>query len=132
MSLSLPFVAGYRKQLRIALLLLMLGAFGVQQWAMQSHWHASVAAQAGDEVSSEASSPGSGGDQDRRGGGLPLDKDCLWCHAASHGSTAAAPPALMQLAVTAAHSFVRLPAGIALEFPAAPAHAWHSRGPPQA
>lgn len=120
---SLPFIACYRKQLRIALLLLVLGAFGVQQWAMQSHWHATVAAQAG--------TPDAGSDQGNKRG-APLDKDCLWCHVASHGSAAAAPPSAIRLAEVVAQFHVRLPAGIASEFVAAPAHAWHSRGPPQA
>lgn len=110
-----------RQPLRIALLLLVLGAFGVQQWAMQSHWHTHATAQ-----SLGQSAPGT--DQGR----APLDKDCLWCHVASHGSAAAAPPVAFRLVAIAEHHFIRLPAGIETEFSAPPAHAWHSRGPPRA
>ncbi|MET0281645.1 MAG: hypothetical protein ABW278_11080 [Steroidobacteraceae bacterium] len=124
---SLPWITCNRKQLRLALLLLMLGAFGVQQWAMQAHWHAN----AGNSVAAQASATDPGTDQGPGTGGAPADKDCLWCHA-SHGGAAGAPPAAMRLALPDAHDFVRLPAGVAPEFPAAPAHAWRSRGPPQA
>ncbi len=116
---SLPITVPFRKQLRMALLLLVLGAFGVQQWAMQAHWHATATAQ--------VSQAPAGSDK----GGAPADKDCLWCHVASHGA-AAAPPASLRLVAVAEQFFVRLPAGIETEFAAPPAHAWHSRGPPQA
>jgi hypothetical protein len=122
----LPLAASLGQPLRLALLLLVLGAFGVQQWAMQSHWHARVAQPAVASLDqSDTPGPATGH------GKAPADNDCLWCHVASHGAAAAPPPAILLVAV-AEHYFVRLPAGIESEFPAQPAHAWYSRGPPRA
>jgi hypothetical protein len=111
-------MARIRQHARIALLLVVLAAMGAQQLVAQTHWHALATADA--SVSAPA------------GGSAPADKDCLWCHIASHASVAAAPPAPLQLVAANEYVFIRLPAGYESDVPAQPAHAWLSRGPPAA
>lgn len=113
-----PFMPRRRSRARFALLLLLVAAFGAQQWALQVHWHAGVTA--------ATAAPADDG------GSAPLDRDCLWCHAASHAGAAAAPPAAPYVAVAAAGFGPLLPAGFDVPVVAPPAHAWLSRGPPAA
>jgi hypothetical protein len=107
-----------RSRARVALLLLLVAAFGAQQWAVQVHWHAGVVA--------GASSPSG------QHGGVPVDRDCLWCQAASHAGTAAAPPATLRLVVAVAGFSPLLASGDESILIAPPAHSWLSRGPPAA
>lgn len=103
---------------RLALLLLLLVAFGAQQWAVQAHWHAGVAA----GVSSVAGEDG----------GAPAERDCLWCQVASHAGAAAAPPAPFTLALAPAGFGPPGTSGDQSILIAPLAHAWLSRGPPAA
>jgi hypothetical protein len=107
-----------RSRARFAFLLLLVAAFGAQQWALQVHRHSGV-------VAGAVSSPGDKG-------GAPLDRDCLWCQVASHAGAAAAPPAMLHVAVAAAGFSPLLSTGHASILIAPPAHAWLSRGPPAA
>jgi hypothetical protein len=109
-----------RQQLRCALLLVVLCALGVQQWAAQTHWHAPAA-----DVSS-ALHPFPADDPAER---LP-GHDCLLCLFASHAGAAAPPVVWAGLPAAELLSATRLAAGITAEFPAPPAWAWQSRGPP--
>ncbi len=111
-----PLIARTMQHARTALLLLVLAAMGTQQLVAQTHWHAFATADA--SVAAPA------------GGPAPADKDCLWCHIASHASVAAAPPAPLQILAANEYVFIRLPAGYESDVPARPAHAWLSRGPP--
>lgn len=113
-----PLIDRITQHARIALLLFVLAAMGAQQLVAQTHWHALPVADA--SVSAPA------------GGPVPADKDCLWCHIASHASVAAAPPASLQLAAATEYVLVLVPAGYASDVPVQPAHAWLSRGPPAA
>lgn len=105
-----------RRHARVALLLLVLGALGLQQWAVRSHWHgpsaaAGIAQAIGD--TGEGSAP----------------HDCVWCQAGAHAG-AAAPPSAWCTPQAHAQFFVRPEAGFAADFSTPPAWAWHSRGPP--
>jgi hypothetical protein len=95
-----------------------VAAFGAQQWALQVHRHAGVVAGAATSL----------GDR----GGAPLDRDCIWCQVASHAGAAAAPPAMLHVAVAAAGFSPLLSAGHESILIAPLAHAWLSRGPPAA
>jgi hypothetical protein len=113
-----PLVDRITQHARIALLLFVLAAMGAQQLVAQAHWHALPVADA------SVSAP--------TGGSAPADKDCLWCHIASHASVAAAPPAPLQLLAATEYVLILVPAGYESDVPVQPAHAWLSRGPPAA
>lgn len=107
-----------RQIARVALLLLVLGALGLQQWAVRSHWHAPAA------VAGVAQAAGDTGD----GSGL---HDCAWCQAGAHAGAAAPPSSWVALRAHAL--FLHRPAaGFTRDFAPPPAWAWHSRGPPAA
>lgn len=118
MDLLQPLLPRGRNRARFALLLLLLAAFGAQQWAVQAHWHAGVVA--GTAAASHDK------------GGSPADRDCVWCQIASHAGAAAAPPASFRLALADAGFGPLLTAGHEGILIAPPAHAWLSRGPPAA
>jgi hypothetical protein len=104
--------------LRAGLLLLVLATTGVQQLVAQTHWHAASAGHAA------LSAPA--GDT-----GFSAHSDCLLCRIASHAGIAAPPPAPGLFAFS--HDLVSSVASYhEADVPAAPAHAWQSRGPPAA
>lgn len=105
-------------RLRLALLLLVLAATGAQQLLAQTHWHAPSGAHASLAAPAE----------DSHGS---TDSQCLLCQVASHGG-AAAPPATLQLFTASRPAVVQPVYWDQAQVPAAPAHAWHSRGPPAA
>lgn len=106
-----------RRLARLALLLLVLCAFGAQQWIAQTHWHAGAVA--------EAAAPDEQGGEHRH-------HDCLGCQIAAHAGAAGPPSALRLLVPVRDQLFVLLPAGIDAGIAAPPAYAWRSRGPPSA
>jgi hypothetical protein len=110
-----------RQMLRVALLLLVLCATGVQQWAARSHWHSATAGAFG------AVSAISGGDT-REGAAA---HECVWCQAAAH-AVGAAPPA--QAWLLSRHDAVSIfvPAAAFAAQSSSPSWAWQSRGPPAA
>jgi hypothetical protein len=114
---SIHFVPSAR-QLRSALLFVVLAGTGVQQLVAQTHWHAmrrgeaSITAPAGDS-------------------GAKTNDVCLLCQIAAHAG-AAAPPT-MRLLFTGTHTaFPAVAAHHQADVPAVPSHAWLSRGPPAA
>jgi hypothetical protein len=109
-----------RQQMRCALLLLVLCAFGVQQWTAHTHWHGAEAA--------VASVPGSI-PADDKGNGLP-GHDCVLCQIASQAGAAAPPSVWTGLPAIDASSAIRHAAGFPAVFSLPPAWAWQSRGPP--
>lgn len=117
------------RSLRSALLLLVLLAFGAQQWTVHAHWHAaagSIDAQAGITAAMAADPAAPSPDPNQ------THPDCVWCHAAAHAAAAAPPatwagvPSLQAGFLFAAH-FERI-----ATFPAPSSWAWYSRGPPAA
>lgn len=113
-----------RQRLRLALLLVLFAALGVQQWAVQSHWHA------GDAPGATASVLASAGDTGERN--LPGHSDCLWCQSAAHAASAAPPTVWVGFLAPDASFLVRPVAGPYSGVRAPPAWAWQSRGPPAA
>lgn len=109
-----------RQQMHCALLLLVLCAFGMQQWAAHTHWHVAEA------ESSQA--PGSL-PADDSGNGLP-GHDCVLCQIASQAGAAAPPAVWAGLPAADTASAMQLAAGVPSAFRSPPAWAWQSRGPP--
>jgi hypothetical protein len=103
-----------------ALLLLVLGMLGVQQWAAQSHWLQHLPAGAVAVVPA-----GVPGEPDRA-------HDCRWCQIASQALDAA-PPAQGVRVPARAVQLVFLPAAeLSAPSSSSPAWNWQSRGPPSA
>lgn len=107
-----------RQLARVALLWLVLGALGLQQWAVRSHWHGPSAI--------AGSAQAAGQTDDGKG-----PHDCVWCHAGAHAAAVAPPTAWLALR-SHAQFLPRPTAGFAEGFATAPAWAWYSRGPPAA
>jgi hypothetical protein len=100
----------------LAVVLLALLAMGAQQFAAQTHWHATVAqVEAGVLPAPEP--------------GHSTEDDCLWCHAAAHAASAAPPAVTPRLVLVEEFSLRVLQVRQLVSFPQ-PAHAWQSRGPP--
>lgn len=118
MNWRLPSMAPLTRRLRVALVLVVLAATGVQQLVAQAHWHswlgttASVAAPSHDT-------------------GATTEDHCLLCQIAAHAG-AAAPPAALQLFVASQTPVLYSASHHEADVPAVPAHAWQSRGPPAA
>lgn len=104
---------------RLALVLLVLCAFGAQQWVAQTHWHGPVVSQVGPEAPPADD------------GGHSRDHDCLLCQIAAHAG-AAAPPAAVLLVLRPSGAFDLPRIGSVADVPSPPGHAWQSRGPPTA
>src|SRR5688572_12087702 len=111
-----------------ALLLLVLLAFGAQQWTVRAHWHASAGIEAPAGVTAtpaaDLAAPSPGSPQ--------THPDCVWCHAALHAAAVAPPPAWAGLP-SVPNRFLFLPRTDRIAAFLAPiSWAWHSRGPPAA
>jgi hypothetical protein len=109
-----------RQLTRCALLLLVLGALGVQQWAAQAHWLEHLP---GAQVA--ADSGGGSGEGSRT-------HDCRWCQIAAHAVGAAPPSQALRLPARACLGIALPAADAAAQFSSSPAWAWQSRGPPTA
>ncbi len=118
--------------MRIALLLLCLGASTTQNWVAQLHFHGDALAAAA------AAAPGFDtqaipvGDDSAPGYPGHADGQCLLCHVASQGPAvllAAAPPEPVAVPL----AFIRLPASVLAQGDCdSRSHHWSSRGPPRA
>lgn len=104
------------RQLRLALLMLLLAATSAQQLVAQTHWHYLPG------VSAAVAAP-----SDESGAGTT--DSCLLCQIASHAGTAA-PPAEFHLFVVSPALVAEVVSYHQADVPVAPAHAWQSRGPP--
>lgn len=120
-----------RRIANLAILLLALAAFGVQQWAVAAHWHAPADAGAVAGVTAVAAAGQAAGDETPSGGGQ-THPDCQWCQAASHAAAVAPPAHWVGLPALIAFSSIRPTAGTPLAFAPPLSWAWHSRGPPAA
>lgn len=104
----------------VALLLLVLAALGLQQWAVQAHWLEHLPRE-----SVVAAPAGGAGDRSPA-------HDCRWCQIASHAISAAPPSPALPLP---ARQFRVVPgpaASSAAVSSAFPSWNWQSRGPPAA
>jgi hypothetical protein len=128
MSRSAPTLVSPRRFARLTVLLLALVAFGAQQWAVRTHWHAVPGTTAGLHAAGEPAGV-SEEPSDSRGQPHP---GCLWCQAAAHASAAAPPSQWGGLPAVTFHSYLRPSAGATAEFLPPLSWAWHSRGPPAA
>lgn len=117
-----------RRIAHVAILLLALAAFGVQQWAVASHWHAPADATAASHA--VAGLPAS--DDVPGGGRSQPHPDCQWCQAASHAATVAPPTHWVGLPALITLALLRPSAGTTVAFAPPLSWAWHSRGPPAA
>lgn len=102
------------------LLLLVLAALGLQQWATQAHWLEHLP---GDTV--VATPAGGPGDTNPA-------HDCRWCQVASHAVSAAPPSPAPRLPPREAQQVLLPAALVATRFYAFPSWNWQSRGPPAA
>ena len=102
------------------LLLLVLAALGLQQWATQVHWLEHLP---GDVV--VATPAGAPGDTNPA-------HDCRWCQIASHAVGAAPPSAALRLPVRDVQRVLLPAALVGTGFSAFPSWNWQSRGPPAA
>jgi hypothetical protein len=108
-----------RQTAHLALCLLLLCALGVQQWAVQSHWHTAQA----------SAQPGFDAPADDPGERFP-GHDCVWCQIAAHAGSAAPPMVWAGVPATSTSVFHLLLTAAQPGFSSAPAWAWQSRGPP--
>ncbi|HWL62796.1 MAG TPA: hypothetical protein VNQ32_08365 [Steroidobacteraceae bacterium] len=115
-----------RRIAHLAILLLAVAAFGVQQWAVASHWHAPAAA------ATDAAAVQPASDEAPYGGRGQPHPDCQWCQAASHAAAAAPPTHWVGLPALITLSSIRPSAGTSVAVAPPLSWAWHSRGPPAA
>jgi hypothetical protein len=103
-----------------AMLLLVLGALGVQQWAAHTHWLQHLPSGSLAAVPADNS-----GESDRV-------HDCRWCQIASQAVDAAPPSQQLRIPARAFLLIQLPPADIAAHHSPVPAWNWQSRGPPSA
>jgi hypothetical protein len=103
-----------------ALLLLVLAALGLQQWAVQAHWLEHLPR--GSVVAAPTGAPGD----------TSPAHDCRWCQIASHAISAAPPSQALPLPAREVRVVVAPAAYATAHFSAFPSWNWQSRGPPAA